>query len=746
MKERRYLKSFNKLYNKIFISLLIVAIIPLVLYMVLNGIIAFKRYNELESHNMISKVKQAEKVLNNEMYDIGILLKDYSTWDEAYENVNNKNISWFNINYTEWLPEYNNIDIIAVINTNKEIIIRYGIEENEINELMKEKSLSALLYDKPSYEKEYFLTGFKILNGDLYIVAAAPMLKRDFSGPQNSVVFFARKVDEKVIQEIERESGINAIIKYNDKLVLKPETQGLLNKNNKKIDDISKDKYIKIEKNYKIAGLPIYDIAKNKIGGIYILNTKSTMSSTMDLIRKNGHIVGIMSLILIIIISLHSRDKLIKPIYDLENQIKRMSENTTLGHVKVTGAEEIENLANSFNKMATSLLIHKTENENLRRISITDVLTSLYNHRYFFDYFNQCIEKKIHEISVIFLDIDHFKMVNASFGHVIGDSVIVEISKIIRDRLSGIDGIFRFGGEEFVAVLKGIETTQAYNLAEGIRLNILESDKIQKNSNVFPITVSIGISSYPRDGLLPEDVVEKADRAMGYSKQKGRNLTTIYNQEIDRQLKESHLEFVNQEMLLDAVFSLTAAIDAKDSYTEKHSESVARYSLLMAEKMNLSQNDKYILRIGGILHDCGKIGIPDEIIHKPGKLSEEEWKVIKNHTVLGSNIVKYVVKTPEIQYCIRNHHERWDGNGYPDRLAGTNIPFHARIVCIADSFHAMVSDRPYRKALTKEEAFDELIRNKGKQFDPELVDIFIDAMKNEYNLNIGSLNVKKELN
>lgn len=730
MKQQRYIRRLNTLHNKLFISIFIAAIIPLALYMTLNGTLAFKKYNELEANSMTLKALQAERLLDNEVYNMGILLKDYATWDEAYKSVYEKDTNWFSINYLEWLPKYNDIDVIVVANTKKEIISSYGIERNQVTQLLNDKNISAMLFNEPNNEKDYFSAGFKIFNGDLYMVAASPMLKRDFSGPQSGVVVFARKVNSDVVDSVGNGFGINTIIKYNDKTISGLETQRLIEEYGDRINDISKQNYLKIEKDLKLAGAPIFDMSREKIGDIYIINTKTTMSSTIDVIRNNGRIVGIMSVLLIIIISIYYRNKLIKPIFDLENQINRMGENTTLGHVEVTGPEEIENLANTFNKMASSLLKHKAENENLKKLSITDGLTSLYNHRYFFEYFNQCISEKNRQISVIFFDIDQFKMVNSYFGHVVGDAVLVEISKIIKEKLNEEEGIFRYGGEEFAAVLNGINTAQAYSLAEEIRLRIMKSNKLQSYSTVFPITVSIGVSAYPKDGLNPEDIVEKADRAMIYSKQKGRNLTTIYNMEIDNILNESHLEFANQEMLLDAVFALTAAIDAKDSYTEKHSESVARYSLLMAEKMNLSQNDKYILRIGGILHDCGKIGIPDEIIHKPGKFDDNEWKIVKNHTLLGSSIAKHVAKFPEIITCIRNHHERWDGNGYPDGLAGYDIPFHARIVCIADSYHAMVSDRPYRRALTKKEAFEELTKNKGTQFDPELVDVFIDAVKN----------------
>lgn len=731
MKQQRYLKGLNTYYNKLFMSIIVAAAIPLTLFMILNGFLAFKKYNELEANSMSSKSLQAERLLDNEVYNLGILLKDYATWDEAYTSVKTGNTKWFNINYLDWLPSNDNIDIIIIANTKKEVVSSYGVNENKTDQLLDDKSITKLLYNEPKKDRNYFRTGFKIFNGELYMIAASPILRSDYSGPQSGVAIFARKITSGVVDDIGNRFGINAIIRYDNKIISGFETKELVDKYGKRIYDITSKYSVKIEKDLKLAGTPIFDISNNKVGDVYIINTHNNMSTTLEVIKRNGCLAGIISILMVIIISLYARKKLIKPIYDLENQIDAMGESTTLGHVDITGPKEIENLADTFNKMATSLLIHKAENESLRKLSITDSLTSLHNHRYFFEYFDQCILEKSRQISVIFCDIDHLKMLNSSFGHIVGDEIIEEVSKIIKEKLGNIEGIFRYGGEEFAAVLKDVNTVQAYNLAEEIRLSVMESNKLQSYSSVFPITISIGISAYPRDGLQPQDVVEKAGKAMVQSKQKGRNLTTIYSLDTEKLLKENHVEFACQEMLLDSVFALSAAIDAKDRYTEKHSESVARYALLMAEEMNLSQRDKHILRIGGVLHDCGKIGIPDEIIHKPGKYGESEWKIVKNHSALGSSIVNHIVKLPEIITCVRNHHERWDGKGYPDGLAGTDIPFHARIICIADSYHAMISDRPYRKALTKEEAFEELIINKGKQFDPDLVDVFIDAVKNK---------------
>ena len=170
----------------------------------------------------------------------------------------------------------------------------------------------------------------------------------------------------------------------------------------------------------------------------------------------------------------------------------------------------------------------------------------------------------------------------------------------------------------------------------------------------------------------------------------------------------------------------------RTEYTGEHSKMVSKYSILIAEKLGFTESEKNKLRIGALLHDCGKIGVPDNIINKPEKLSDEEFTIIKSHTLLGYNIIKHMTNDEEIINCVRSHHERWDGKGYPDGLSGNSINLFARIVCIADVYHAMTSDRPYRKALTKEKAIDEFKRGKGTQFDPKLVDAFVEIIERKY--------------
>jgi diguanylate cyclase (GGDEF)-like protein/putative nucleotidyltransferase with HDIG domain len=719
-------KLSNSLGFKVILSLMVVSIIPLIVYVILNNIMILMNFSKLENESIFQKSQQAINIIDDREQQVGNIAKDYAIWDDAYDKMLQKDYDWYRENVSDWLPGVYGLDLILALNKQGEIIDQYGIKDGNINDLIKDKTLTGILNGQYDKKLDKYPSGLIEYGGQLYMVGACPVLNINYEGNSSGILILGRSITDALLADIENKYSYSISIKFKDKIVSANMDKSKIAQYIDKINGQNSDDPI-TDMSVIAAREKLMDISGKEIGDLVIVDSRQTFLSTLYLARKNTNIVFIILIAAALVASIKFRKIIVNPIKNFEDQINQMGKDHELKYVELTGTDEIKSLANSFNWMINILNEHKQENKNLKKLSITDDLTGLYNHRYFFELLHRKTSK-VSKLSILFCDIDHFKLINDTKGHSVGDILLKEIANILGDTIGENGIVSRYGGEEFVVMLDNSNHDDSYIIAEKIRLRIGNSEVIQQYHTYFPVTLSIGIAAYPQDSLNPDDLVRKADIAMYYAKQNGRNQCQVYDNHLHNLLENNSAEYMKQEMLLNSVYSLAAAIDAKDSYTEKHSEYVTKYALSLAERIHLSDKERWELRIGGLLHDCGKIGIPDEILHKPGALTDEESNTIKTHTLLGSNIIKYIINTPEIESCIRHHHERWDGNGYPEGLSGTDISLYARIICIADAYHAMTSDRPYRKALPQEIAFKELQKNKGIQFDPELVEKFIDAM------------------
>jgi putative nucleotidyltransferase with HDIG domain len=259
-------------------------------------------------------------------------------------------------------------------------------------------------------------------------------------------------------------------------------------------------------------------------------------------------------------------------------------------------------------------------------------------------------------------------------------------------------------------------------VAERIR----RETEVQMDTKGIALTYSIGIASWPTDGLMREELIKAADAALYYAKQIGRNRVCIASEvALSEVLNMRFGTQNNNNAILNTIYALAATVDAKDHYTYGHSKKVSKYAVNIAEALGYPNERINTLRTAGLLHDIGKIGIPDQILRKTGFLTPEEWQVIYAHPDLGVSIIKHVESLSDCLAGIKYHHEHYDGTGYPAGLKGDNIPQDARILAICDAYDAMTSERPYRNKLTHEMALEELKRCSGTQFDPKIVEVFL---------------------
>lgn len=358
----------------------------------------------------------------------------------------------------------------------------------------------------------------------------------------------------------------------------------------------------------------------------------------------------------------------------------------------------------------------------------TDELTGLYNHRHFHERLEQEIARGSrfgNTFSLIMMDIDLFKSYNDIYGHLAGDQVLRRVGHYLASSIRSIDMAFRYGGEEFTIILPEARLDDAFKVAERIRKTI----ESKSSSRSMPITMSIGVANWPNDGVMKEEIIGRADEALYRAKQMGRNRTCLSSEVVKTANTLIGSELEAQPKALSIIYALAATVDAKDSYTYGHSRKVSEYAVLMGEAMKLPVEKISVLRAAGLLHDIGKVGVPDSILTKKSALTSEEWNPIRTHPELGVEILKHVIDLINCLPAIRHHHEHYDGSGYPGGLKTASIPIEARILAIADAYDAMTSPRPYRAQLTLEDALLELRRCAGRQFDPDLVEIFCAMMQ-----------------
>lgn len=370
----------------------------------------------------------------------------------------------------------------------------------------------------------------------------------------------------------------------------------------------------------------------------------------------------------------------------------------------------------------------RAQNNRLRELASRDALTGIMNRRELFERLEQhwVDHKEMGDsLGCMMLDVDHFKRLNDTHGHAVGDTVLKSVARTLEATVGDRGLVARYGGEEFCVVTK-LDAKLTAEIGEAVRRQIAVGLAVP-----YAVTTSVGVSHVDNGAHSFQELLEQADKALYAAKHGGRNAVRCWSHDLD-ELEQKNNEKVKAQKVADvqtipyhAVASLHSALAHRDADTAAHSQRVAEMSVAVGRGM-MSVTELYVLEIGGLLHDIGKIGVPDAVLLKPGRLSEEEWKIMESHARMGVEIVNSSFDCPELTEIVSWHHCRFDGlNQAPDLPSGTDIPLGARIVSIVDAFDAMVSHRVYRPGRSHEEAFAELRRCSGSQFDGELVERFI---------------------
>jgi diguanylate cyclase (GGDEF)-like protein/putative nucleotidyltransferase with HDIG domain len=352
-----------------------------------------------------------------------------------------------------------------------------------------------------------------------------------------------------------------------------------------------------------------------------------------------------------------------------------------------------------------------------------DPLTGLLNHGAMAAELTAAVERARSDngaVGIALIDLDNFRLLNDTHGHAAGDDALLRLARLVELHRPPSTTTGRFGPDEFLVLAPAASIAALRPAIEQLRHALVDESLQFEASERLPITISVGIATSPNDADSATELLSVATRVLGEARASGGDAVRVAGQGPTRG---------RDAQAFSVLQSLVFAIDTKDRYTKRHSEDVSRYAVFLARRLGLDAALVEAIRVAGLLHDIGKVGIPEDILRKPGRLTAAEYDIVKQHVALGDAIVRDLVRQDLVRLGIRHHHERWDGDGYLDGLGGDEIPLVARVLSVGDAFSAMTTTRPYRKGLSVEEALRRLTDAASSQLDEHMVLTFVRGME-----------------
>lgn len=668
--------------------------------------------DRLEKQMMEGNVQKAINYFHEELHRLASTALDYAAWNDTYDYTLRPNKDYLESNYPDSTFTVNKIAFVYLLDKEEEVLFARGFDL--LNEL--EAPLPADFHQQFTARSSIFLnnsdefcvTGLIMLKEGPALLAARPIVRSDATGPAVGTLIMGRYLDSALVAKLEELLGIPISIYDATYNIAEPEKEV--------VESLIKDNRVTVRNqgdDYMAGYALLNDVFNDpalvlKVEGkrdIYLQNQSTLLYYLIALI-----IFGLVCAVVLIWFLEHN---ILQPLYQLNDLVEFVGTKRDLSsRIHLKANIEFTKLVHTINYMLETLeksqVDLKESERRFKHLSFRDSLTGYYNRTYFeyeMDKLNKDLDNHL-PLSIICADVDGLKIINDTFGHQAGDEQLKTAARIMAASIRKGDTLARIGGDEFCIILPGVKESVAIARRENI-MRMVEEHNL--SSPCIPLYLSIGMANADRDkDESIYQVFKRADDSM-YS------------------YKLSQTSSVKSKV----IDILLAALAQRDFIAQGHAERLVRMAELMADKLRLSEEVKRDLILLAKVHDLGKIGLPDEILFKKGKLTRDEYEKMKTHTRSGYNIANRSKELAHIAELVLHHHENWDGSGYPAGMKGEEIPLPCRILSILDAFDAMTNERPYHRGNSKEEALKELKRCAGSQFEPRLVDVFVEIISEQ---------------
>ncbi|HJW75102.1 MAG TPA: HD domain-containing phosphohydrolase [Thermoleophilia bacterium] len=699
--------SRSPVRTKLALAFLVASLLPLVVFAVASMRSAERSLHTLSAGEMSDRDDALRAALDSRGRAIVDQVLSYGEWTDFALAMDRRDVGWLEDNATTRVTDNSALKGAQALALDGEVVSAAGD--------FKDASLHQTPVVVAAGDAGENGFDFRVVDGDLFIVGAGPIVEQDVeNSPRHGIVVFGEPVNGAMLAELASFVGASEVNVYEDgRLVASSassEATGFpLGLRVGTALTSGSDTFLLTELRDR-AGVP------QAVLGLKVDN--AAVSVTMSSWRKTATYALAAALFVALIVGLVVTRMLSRPLQRLATAARAMAGGATLQRVDIESHDEFGEVAAAFNTMSEQLSDAFAE---LQLRSDTDALTGLLNYRAI----HRALDKETARgrrygvrFSVVVVDVDNLKLLNDTHGHLAGDYMLRQLGHILSEHTRQADSVGRHGGDEFMIILPETGADDAAVVAEKVRAAVSAEPYVADDDLRIPVHVSMGIASFPEDGGDATSLLLHADANLYASKREGGDAVTS--------TKDRH-EPAEMSGAFGMLEGLVTSVDNKDNYTHRHSREVTEHALAMAAALDLPEQARRIVRVAGLLHDVGKIGVPDGILRKPGRLTDEEYEVVKQHPTLGEVIIREIPDLEEICGAIVAHHERWDGAGYPHGLKGESIPLLARILGVADAYSAMTSDRPYRMGMSPQEAIAELRACAGSQFDPALVELFVET-------------------